>query len=117
MAAVLICERRRVPMHLVCTSAKTPDIVAARDEIVRTVRSWGWSYPQIGALLNKNHSTIVIGLHRQVAAGRAPRSLLGRPCQPSEHEKEKPSETRSVGTPGTDRGPREGGAAAVGESG
>lgn len=101
MAAVAICERHRVPMHLVCTSAKTPDVVAARDEIVREVRSWGWSYPQIGALLNKDHSTIVIGLHRQVAAGKAAPDLLGHP---NKREQEKPSENRSVERAGTEDG-------------
>ena len=75
-AAVEICERRGVAMHRICCSTKLTYIVSVRDEIIRLLDGWGWSTPQIGALLSKNHSSIVIA--RQRMKGRDPR----RPNRP-----------------------------------
>lgn len=71
-AAVDICERRGVSMHLICSSAKTQIIVSVRDEIVALLNGWGWSTTQIGNLLCKNHSMVVYALQR-IKAG-LPRS-------------------------------------------
>lgn len=66
--AVSICERRHVPMHVVCSSSKLKQIVSARDEIIRLLNSWGWSTTQIGDFVRKTHSAIVYALQRMEKA-------------------------------------------------
>jgi hypothetical protein len=77
--AIRICERRKIPMHLVCSSCKKPQVVECRDEIIRVLDGWGWSTPQIGGVLSKNHSSIVIARQRMGARGIRFRARVGGP--------------------------------------
>lgn len=48
-----------------------PEVVLCRDEIIQLLDGWRWSTPQIGAVLSKNHSSIVIARQRMGMVGRA----------------------------------------------
>jgi len=37
-------------------------LVAAREVLYRTLRSWGWSLPAIGHFVNRDHTTILYAL-------------------------------------------------------
>lgn len=54
-----VCERLGVRVDRVLSRYRYAPLVEARREIALILRDFGWSTPQIGALLRRDHSTIV----------------------------------------------------------
>ena len=66
VAALLkeVCQEFRITHDRLISKQRSVRVVAARDIIIKCLRDDGWSYPEIGRLLNRDHSTIVHALKR-----------------------------------------------------
>jgi chromosomal replication initiation ATPase DnaA len=54
-----VCDARRIRVDYVLSKSQVPALVDARREIAGELREAGWSYPQIGALLRRDHTTVI----------------------------------------------------------
>ncbi len=67
-----VVHRSGLSPEAILSRARTGEIVEVRRELARRLRERGLSYPQIGALLGRDHST-VLALLRQTHRTGAPR--------------------------------------------
>jgi chromosomal replication initiation ATPase DnaA len=47
------------------SASRSARVVKARMSVYRALREKGWSYPDIGALMDKDHSTVYVALNRR----------------------------------------------------
>jgi len=55
-----IARRRGLRAKDVVGPGRNPPLVAARLELYRALRAQGWSYPMIGRLVGRDHTTVLI---------------------------------------------------------
>lgn len=60
-----ICEKYGISEIALRGEGRSKNIVRARCEFSRQMRGLGYSYPEIGRMLNKDHSTIVRQVQKQ----------------------------------------------------
>ena len=56
--------RQRLTLPEIRAYDRRPPVVRARDEAMAYLRDKGWTYPQIGRFLNRDHSTCVVAVRR-----------------------------------------------------
>lgn len=54
-----VCKRYRVTADQLRGRKRHPQIIAAKQEVIRQCRAAGKSYPEIGKVLGKHHTTIM----------------------------------------------------------
>lgn len=57
-----ICSERGVAPHELSSGGRTKRLHAARREVYKLLRGLEWSYPEIGLLFGKDHTTILAAL-------------------------------------------------------
>ncbi len=68
---VSACERAGITPELAKSSCRFHDVAALRAKaMVIMHHEYGWSFPRIGQLLNKDHSTCVYHVHRALGTGK-----------------------------------------------
>jgi len=63
-----ILERNRITWEDVCSRHQNARYVRIRSEIYVTLKAHGWSLPQIGRLVGRDHTTVMNSIKRFVAA-------------------------------------------------
>lgn len=57
-----VCRRHQVTMAILLGRSRYAPVAAARRELYALLRLQSLSYPEIGDLLGRNHSTIIFGV-------------------------------------------------------
>src|SRR5574343_425888 len=79
IAIRIICERHDVSLHDLLGKRRFRHLVLARVDAYAKLREMGWSYPAIGWLFNRHHSSIIIvlsGKHRHGTYTRRQKETL-----------------------------------------
>ncbi|MEY9719785.1 hypothetical protein ABIA22_002275 [Sinorhizobium fredii] len=78
--AKMICFAARVPWDLVIGKSRRRDLTGLRNRIAWELRQRGLSFPQIGAILNRDHTSILHSVRRVDAAegDREAKKWIGR---------------------------------------
>ena len=69
----LVCEEFRVPLSMLTGGCRSHDLCLARYAAMKILQDAGFSYPRIGALLKRHHTTVIHGV------GRAEEFIRTRP--------------------------------------
>ena len=60
-----VAEACAVPVEEITGRGVDPRLVAARAQVAEQLRARGWSYPRIGRLLGRDHSTVMSYMRRE----------------------------------------------------
>lgn len=63
---VFVCRRHKVAPGEVVSDKRDKPLVKARQELYYLLRKQGWTYPQIGRRLNRDHSSILHGVRKYI---------------------------------------------------
>jgi chromosomal replication initiation ATPase DnaA len=62
--AVEVAERHKVPVLMLLGRGRTKSEALARRELYAVLRQRALSYPEIGMLLGRDHSTVIVGVQQ-----------------------------------------------------
>lgn len=54
-----VAQETGVPVHTLCGASRSAHHVVARWEVMARARKAGWSYPQIGRQIKRDHTTVM----------------------------------------------------------
>lgn len=62
-----VAAERRVGANLIRGNRRFPHVVEARQDVMWRLRRLGYSFPEIGYALNRDHATVMFGCRRHEA--------------------------------------------------
>lgn len=73
-----VADECRVTPEVLISPSRAPMLVAARHRAMKIARDAGYSLPQIGRALNRDHTTVLYGLRKTQRQDREPERFAGR---------------------------------------